>query len=79
MADLLFEYTFVVYLYEISLEVDKPTKSNIKFQCDGIFFAKDYLEYLGRQKKVCRQSNNIPGQKKTHYVKNERIRSQKVS
>ena len=64
MADLLFEYTFVVYLYEIYLEVDKPTKSNVKFQCDGIFFAKDYLEYLGRQKKVCHQSNKIPGQEK---------------
>ena len=61
MTDLLFEYTFVVFLDKISLE---PTKSNIMFQCDDIFFAKDYLEYLELQKKVCHQSNKIPGQEK---------------
>ena len=61
--DLLFEYTFAVSLDKISLEVEKPTESNIKFQCDDHFFAKTYQEeYLELQAKGCHQSKEIPGQ-----------------
>ena len=64
MADLLFEYTFVVLLDKIYLEVEKPTESKIKFQCDEIFFARTHQEYLELEKNVCRQSKEIPGQEK---------------
>ena len=62
--DLLFEYTFVVFLDKIYLEVEKPTRSNIKFLCDDSFFIKELQEYLEIQKKNCRQSKEIPGQEK---------------
>ena len=57
----LFEYTFVVVLNEISLEVDKPTESIIKFQCDDLFSTKE-LQYSWLKKGFCHDSKEIPGQ-----------------
>ena len=60
--NLLFEYTFVVFVDKISLQIEKPTERNIKFQCDDLFFIKTHLEYLELQAKGCHQSKEIPGQ-----------------
>ena len=79
MADLLFEYTFVVLVDKIYLEVEKPTESNIKFQCDDIFFAKTQQEYLELQEKGCHQSKEIPGREKHVMSRMKESENQEVS